>query len=76
MIGLSQSPRQGAKKYVDAMLGEIGENGDVIGAPEGKVLGKIVDQKPMNSTLTNGLIIDGVWNFLQTIYPMPNVILE
>lgn len=69
LLGFSQSPRQGAEKYVDALLGKHGVNGDVLGAPEGKVLGKIVDQKPMNPSLTNRLIIESFWAFLQEIYP-------
>ena len=71
LLGLSQSPQKGAQKYVDALLGKYGANGDVLGAPEGKVLGKIVDQKPMNTSLTNSLIIESFWRFLQEIYPMP-----
>ncbi len=71
MLGLSQSPQRGAEKYVDALLGKYGVNGDVLGAPEGKVLGKIVDQKPMNPSLTNRLIMETFWDLLQEIYPFP-----
>ncbi len=45
-------------KYSDSLYGK---NGDLIGAPEGKALGKLVDQKPMNSGLTNHQFIDAFW---------------
>ncbi|MEM7297437.1 MAG: hypothetical protein AAF391_04125, partial [Bacteroidota bacterium] len=73
LLGLSQSPQKGAQKYVDALLGKYGTNGDILGAPEGKVLGKIVDQKPMNASLTNSLVIDAFWGLLQEVYPMPKL---
>ena len=71
LLGLSQSPQKGAAKYVAALMGDYGSNGDVLGAPEGKALGKIVDQKPMNASLTNQLVIGAMWELLQSIYPMP-----
>ena len=73
LLGFSQSPKQGAKKYVDALVGKIGSNGDVLGAPEGKVLGKISNQKPMNSSLTNESIINEFWSVLQSVYPIPQL---
>jgi NAD(P)-dependent dehydrogenase (short-subunit alcohol dehydrogenase family) len=63
LIGIAQSPEKAAQKNVDCLLGEIGSNGDILGAPEGKALGKIVDQKPMNSALTNHQIRDAFWQF-------------
>ncbi|MEM6994999.1 MAG: SDR family NAD(P)-dependent oxidoreductase, partial [Myxococcota bacterium] len=32
-LGLAQTPEQGARKNADALLGKVGRNGDVIGAP-------------------------------------------
>lgn len=61
LFGLAQSPKQAAKKYVDCLAGKYGESGDIIGAPEGKTLGKLVDQKPMNAGLTNQMLIEAFW---------------
>ncbi len=61
LFGLAQSPKQAAKKYVDSLAGKYGESGDIIGAPEGKALGKLVDQKPMNAGLTNQMLIEAFW---------------
>lgn len=58
-FGFAQSPMQGAQKYVDSLLGKYGNNGDVLGSPEGKVLGPIVDQKPMNSHFTDSSFVSG-----------------
>lgn len=73
LLGFSQSPKQGAEKFAASLLGLIGSNGDVLGAPEGKVLGEITDQKPMNPTLTDQTIIDEFWDLLQSIYPIPQI---
>ncbi len=62
LIGLAQSPKQAAKKYVECLEGSHGESGDLIGAPDGKALGKLVDQKPMNSGLTNHQFIETFWD--------------
>ena len=68
LLGFSQSPQKGARKYVDCLIGKIGENGDVLGAPEGKVLGPITDQKPMNPSLTDQTLQEEFWNMLQLMY--------
>jgi len=39
-IGLAQGPKKAAEKYVSALNAEIGSSGELIGAPEGKALGK------------------------------------
>lgn len=65
LLGLAQSPAQAAAKYVACLAGEHGRNGDLIGAPEGKALGKLVDQKPMNPCLTNHLLRDAFWEMTQ-----------
>lgn len=53
LMGLAQGPKEAAQKYVQSLDGKYGVSGDVIGAPEGKTLGNLVDQKPMNNGLTN-----------------------
>ncbi|WP_281613552.1 SDR family NAD(P)-dependent oxidoreductase [Flammeovirga sp. SubArs3] len=63
-FGLAQSPVAAAQKYVDAIEGKYGENGDVLGAPEKKMLGSISDQKPMNSSLTNQALIDEFYSIV------------
>ena len=60
-LGLAQKPEQAAQKYVDCLKGKYGESGSLIGAPEGKALGKLVDQKPMNPALTNYQLISTFW---------------
>ena len=69
LLGIAQGPKKAAEKYVQALNSELGKSGELIGAPEGKALGKLVDQKPMNSSLTNHLLIDGLWKFLAETYP-------
>lgn len=61
ILGFAQSPQQAAHKNAKALDGVYGSNGDVLGAPDAKTLGKIVDQKPMNPSLTNSLFIDSFW---------------
>lgn len=73
LLGFSQGPKKGAEKYLKALSGEYGINGDVLGSPEGKVLGKIVDQKPMNPSLTDQQLIDGFWNMLEEVYSLEKV---
>ena len=68
VLGIAQSPKQAAEKYVSALNSEIGSSGDLIGAPEGKALGTLVDQKPMNPSLTNHQLIDGFWKLINDIY--------
>lgn len=65
LLGLAQGPVQAAEKYVACLAGDHGNNGDLIGAPEGKALGKLVDQKPMNPCLTNHLLRDAFWKVVQ-----------
>ncbi len=61
IFGIAQSPKQAAQKFVDCLDGKHGKSGDLIGAPEGKPLGKLVDQKPMNAGLTNFKFIQTFW---------------
>ena len=72
LIGLAQGPVKAAEKYVASLNGDYGKSGDLIGAPEGKALGNLVDQKPMNPALTNYQLIDALWNFTHELYSMRN----
>lgn len=67
IIGLAQRPKQAAEKYVECLSGKYGDSGDLIGAPEGKALGKLVDQKPLNPGLTNYQFIDAFWGITTTV---------
>ncbi len=69
LIGIAQSPLEAARKYTDCLDGIHGSNGDILGAPEGKALGRIVDQKPMNAALTNQLMIEEFWNLCKKHIP-------
>ena len=62
LIGFAQGPKAAAQKYFDCLDGKYGASGDLIGAPEGKAVGKLVDQKPMNPALTNHQLRDAFWN--------------
>ena len=64
LLGIAQSPKKAAKKYVDCLEGNYGKSGDLLGAPEGKAIGNIVDQKPMNSGLTNYHFRQAFWNIV------------
>ncbi len=66
-LGKAQGPKQAAVKFVDCLTGKYGKNGDILGAPEGKALGKIVDQKPMNASLTNHQLRDAFWDIISKI---------
>ncbi|AZQ65374.1 SDR family NAD(P)-dependent oxidoreductase [Flammeovirga pectinis] len=53
LFGMAQGPKEAAQKYADCLDGKYGQSGDLIGAPEGKTIGRLVDQKPMNTGLSN-----------------------
>lgn len=64
LIGFAQSPERAAEKYVESLKGLHGNSGDIIGAPEGIALGKLVDQKPMSEGLTNLQFRDAFWEII------------
>lgn len=68
LAGRAQGPRDGARKYADVIGGKIGRNGDVIGAPEGKGLGMLVDQIPMNDAFTKTALRDEFWAIANEVY--------
>ena len=67
LFGIAQSPKQAAQKYVECLEGKYGKSGELLGAPEGKTLGKIVDQKPMNAGLTNFQFRQAFWEIVVEI---------
>lgn len=69
LFGIAQGPVKAAEKYIRCLNAEIGQSGDLIGAPEGKALGKLVDQKPMNAALTNHQLVEGIWELVMQLYP-------
>ncbi len=69
LIGKSQNPKEGARKYADCLEGKIGENGDLLGAPEGKSIGTISDQTPMNQNFSNEYLINEFWTILEGVSP-------
>jgi NAD(P)-dependent dehydrogenase (short-subunit alcohol dehydrogenase family) len=61
-FGLAQWPDAAAAKCVDCLAGRIGENGDLIGAPEGKALGPLTDQTPMHPAFTDSAMQQVMWD--------------
>lgn len=73
-FGKAQTAADGGRKFADCLLGEVGENGDLIGAPEGATLGPLVDQKPMNPCLTDPELRDELWRIVEaTCGPSPRL---
>jgi len=66
-LGKAQSPRDGARKYADCLVGKIGRNGDIIGAPEGTALGELTDQRPMNPAFDDATLSAELWRILEEI---------
>jgi len=61
MLGQAQWPDTAARKTADAVSGRIGRNGDLLGAPQGKAIGPITDQKPMQPQFSDASFQDAVW---------------
>lgn len=68
LLGRAQNPQDGGRKYADCLEGKIGQNGNVIGAPEGQGLGKLVDQIPMNKAFRNTALRDEFWAIANEVY--------
>lgn len=66
-FGKAQSPSDGGRKNADCLNGSIGISGDVLGAPDKQTLGKITDQKPMNSNITNKELQEELWSILENV---------
>ncbi len=67
LIGKAQSATAGGRKNADCLEGKVGRRGDILGAPEGKALGELVDQRPMNPDLSNSDLADEFWDLLAKI---------
>lgn len=68
IMGQAQSPSDGGRKFANAINGKIGENGDLLGAPSGKAIGKITNQEPMNPDFSNPDFIDEFWSILDELF--------
>ena len=66
LFGLAQGPVQAAHKFTDSLDGKHGRSGDLIGAPEGKTIGALVDQTPMNTGFTNHAFRKAVYDIAIT----------
>lgn len=64
-FGKAQTAQQGGRKFADCLQGTIGDNGDLIGAPEGTALGALQDQKPMNPGFTNVELRRELWRVIE-----------
>jgi len=60
-LGMAQWPAAAAAKCVDALAGRIGQRGDLLGAPEGKAIGPITNQKPMQPHFADEAFQDAMW---------------
>lgn len=69
-MGMAQSPKEAGEKLAQCLLGHVGHNGDILGAPEGKTIGALTDQKPMNSAFTNKALQARVWTIFNDIQPL------
>jgi len=67
LMGKSQDPKEGGRKNADCLSGKIGENGDLLGAPDGDNIGDITDQTPMNSAFSDEGLINEMWNILEEV---------
>lgn len=65
ILGKAQSPSDGGRKFADSLNGSIGTNGEVLGAPDKQTIGKISNQIPMNSDLSNPALKEELWTFLK-----------
>lgn len=65
IAGKSQSPKKGGEKYADCLLGKVGNNGELIGAPKGKTIGEYTDQTALNPMLNNEELKEELWEILK-----------
>ncbi len=67
-LGIAQSPAAGGRKFADCLSGKIGKNGGLIGAPKGKAVGKLTDQKSMNPGFENKELIEEFWKITENLF--------
>ncbi len=65
-LGKAQWPEAAAAKCLRCLAGEVGQHGDLLGAPEGTALGPITDQKPMNELFTDPNFQQALWRVCET----------
>ncbi len=76
LLGKAQWPQDAARKCLDCLAGRVGHNGDLLGAPDGKALGPLTDQKPMNALFTNKRFQEAMWATCEAAagaIPLPQV---
>ena len=72
LLGKAQTAAQGARKYADCLESKVGRNGEVIGAPKGKTLGKLSDQVPMNPAMSDPALRETFWRVVNEVAgPIP-----
>ncbi|MEQ9422885.1 MAG: hypothetical protein RJQ09_00600 [Cyclobacteriaceae bacterium] len=64
MIGLSQNPEKGGRKNADCLVGKVGKNGELIGAPAKKSIGAYTEQTALNTQLDDVALREELWNIL------------
>ncbi len=67
LLGKAQNPQQGASKFADCIEGKIGKNGDLIASPQGKSIGDLVDQGPMNPAFDDDKLHAEFWAILEEV---------
>lgn len=69
LLGKANTPEKAALKFVDCLDAKpsYGANGEILGAPEGKGLGPIVDQKPMNACFTDKALQEELWGIVKRV---------
>lgn len=63
-LGKAQTTNIAARKCVDVISGRVGLSGEILGAPDGKGLGNLVDQKPLNDAFTNDEFQSALWDLI------------
>lgn len=63
----AQTAEQGGRKFADCLQRRIGQPGALIGAPEGKSLGELQDQTPMNAGFSDVALQDAFWNLAESV---------
>jgi len=72
-IGKAQWPKAAAAKCIDCLAGRVGVHGDLLGAPQGKPIGPLTDQKPMQHLFTDKNFQRALWTACeQAAGPFPH----
>jgi hypothetical protein len=73
LLGKSQTPTQGGRKYADCLQGKVGKNGELIGAPAGKAIGKYTEQTPLNALFDDAAFREELWHILEEVVNVQGV---